>query len=154
MTGAPAHLTFDRAGGNRWTAYNWETNASNAGSDYIYNNDNYLSSSNVPAEAVRSFVAGDQGFGLASLVTVQLQGLVSADESGQVSVTNPPDMTRFKTVVDKKITISSVPFTTSPDTSDAFDYMDEFVWAMDQKLPGIFDANPTLPTFVSLDNEP
>src|SRR5580704_6210350 len=154
VTGAPAHLTFDRAGGNRWTAYNWETNASNAGSDYIYNNDNYLSSSNVPAEAVRSFVAGDQGFGLASLVTVQLQGLVSADESGQVSVTNPPDMTRFKTVVDKKITISSVPFTTSPDTSDAFDYMDEFVWAMDQKLPGIFDANPTLPTFVSLDNEP
>ena len=154
VTGAPPHLTFDRAGGNRWTAYNWETNASNAGSDYIYNNDNYLSSSNVPAEAVRSFVAGDQGFGLASLVTVQLQGLVSADESGQVSVTNPPDMTRFKTVVDKKITISSVPFTTSPDTSDAFDYMDEFVWAMDQKLPGIFDANPTLPTFVSLDNEP
>lgn len=154
VTGAPAHLTFDRAGGNRWTAYNWETNASNAGSDYIYNNDNYLSSSNVPAEAVRSFVAGDQGFGLASLVTVQLQGLVSADESGQVSVTNPPDMTRFKTVVDKKSTISSVPFTTSPDASDAFDYMDEFVWAMDQKLPGIFDANPTLPTFVSLDNEP
>jgi hypothetical protein len=81
VTGAPAHLTFDRAGGNRWTAYNWETNASNAGSDYIYNNDNYLSSSNVPAEAVRSFVAGDQGFGLASLVTVQLQGLVSADEN-------------------------------------------------------------------------
>ena len=154
VTGAPAHLTFDRAGGNRWTAYNWETNASNAGSDYIYNNDNYLSSSNVPAEAVRSFVAGDQGFGLASLVTVQLQGLVSADESGQVSVTNPPDMTRFKTVADKKITISSVPFTTSPDTSDAYVYMDEFVWAMDQKLPGIFDANPTVPTFVSLDNEP
>src|SRR5580704_19024792 len=22
VTGAPAHLTFDRAGGNRWTAYN------------------------------------------------------------------------------------------------------------------------------------
>ena len=59
----PSHLTFDRAGGNRWTAYNWETNASNAGSDYIYNNDNYLSSSNVPAEAVRSFVGADQGFG-------------------------------------------------------------------------------------------
>src|SRR6266852_3131162 len=58
--GASPFLTFDRAGGNRWTAYNWETNASNAGSDYIYNNDAYLSSSNVPAEAVRSFIAGDQ----------------------------------------------------------------------------------------------
>ncbi|HET6177859.1 MAG TPA: glycoside hydrolase family 44 protein [Candidatus Sulfotelmatobacter sp.] len=154
VTGAPPHLTFDRAGGNRWTAYNWETNASNAGSDYIYNNDNYLSSSRVPAEAQRSFVAGDHGVGMASLITVQLQGLVSADENGPVSVTNPPDMTRFKTVIDKKSSITPAPFTTSPDTSDAYVYMDEFLWAMDQKLPGIFGANPALPTFVSLDNEP
>jgi len=154
VTGAPPHLTIDRAGGNRWTAYNWETNASNAGSDYIYDNDNYLSSSTTPAEAVRSFVAADQGLGMASLMTVQLQGLVSADENGPVSVTNPPDMTRFKTVVDKKGTVSSAPFTTTPPTSDAYVYMDEFLWAMDQKLPGIFGANPTVPTFVSLDNEP
>ena len=35
ISGAPPHLTLDRAGGNRWTAYNWETNASNAGSDYL-----------------------------------------------------------------------------------------------------------------------
>src|SRR5712692_6649434 len=59
-TSPQPNFTLDRDGGNRWTAYNWETNASNAGSDYIYNNDNYLSSSNVPAEAVRSFIAGDQ----------------------------------------------------------------------------------------------
>jgi len=39
VTGPPSNLTFDRAGGNRWTAYNWETNASNAGSDYLYEND-------------------------------------------------------------------------------------------------------------------
>ncbi|OLE49233.1 MAG: hypothetical protein AUG46_00970 [Acidobacteria bacterium 13_1_20CM_3_58_11] len=143
-------LTFDRAGGNRWTAYNWETNASNAGSDYIYNNDSYLSGSNVPAEAVGSFIAADQGQGLASLVTVQLQGLVSADENGPVSVTSPPDLTRFKTVVDKK----GSTFTAMPPTTDASVYMDEFVWALDQKLPGIFGANPTHPTFLSLDNEP
>ena len=30
----PSNLTFDRLGGNRLTAYNWETNASNAGSDF------------------------------------------------------------------------------------------------------------------------
>jgi hypothetical protein len=154
VSGAPPHLTFDRAGGNRWTAYNWETNASNAGSDYIYNNDNYLSSSNVPAEAVRSFIAGDQATGTASLVTFQLQGLVSADENGPVSVANPPDLTRFKRVVNKKSTLSSVPFTVTPDTTDAYVYMDEFLWALDQKLPGIFGANPAHPTFVSLDNEP
>ena len=156
ITGAPPLLTFDRAGGNRWTAYNWETNASNAGSDYIYNNDNYLSSSNVPAEAVRTFIAGDQAKGVAGLVTFQLQGLVSADENGPVSVANPPDLTRFKTVVDKKSTVSSALFTLTPPTTDANVYMDEFLWALDQKFfgMGIFGASPTHPTFISLDNEP
>jgi fibronectin type 3 domain-containing protein len=156
VTGAPPHLTFDRDGGNRWTAYNWETNASNAGSDYIYDNDNYLSSSTVPAEAVRSFIAADQNAGLASLITVQLQGLVSADENGPVSVANPPDLTRFIPVVDKKSTVSSTPFTVTPPTTDANVYMDEFVWTLDQKFTGmgIFGTNPTHPTFLSLDNEP
>ena len=156
ITGAPPQLTFDRDGGNRWTAYNWETNASNAGSDYLYENDDYLSSSTVPAEAVRSFIAGDQSNGLASLITVQLQGLVAGDESGPVSVTDPPDLTRFKQVVDKKSTISSVPFTITPPTTDANVYMDEFAWALDQKFSGmgIFGTSPAHPTFVSLDNEP
>jgi hypothetical protein len=156
ITGAPPLLTFDRAGGNRWTAYNWETNASNAGSDYFYNNDNYLSSSTVPAEAVRTFIAGDQSKGVASLVTFQLEGLVSADENGPVSVANPPDLTRFQTVVDKKSTVSNVPFTITPPPTDANVYMDEFVWALDQKFLGlgIFGASPSHPTFISLDNEP
>lgn len=156
ITGAPPLLTFDRAGGNRWTAYNWEMNASNAGSDYIYDNDNYLSASTVPAEAVRTFIAGDQSNGLASLVTFQLQGLVSADENGPVSVSNPPDLTRFKQVVDKKSILSSTPFTITPPTTDGNVYMDEFLWALDQKFSGmgIFGANSTHPTFVSLDNEP
>jgi len=154
ISGAPPHLTLDRAGGNRWTAYNWETNASNAGSDYRYENDNYLSSSTTPAEAVRSFVAADQSLGMASVMTIQLQGLVSADESGPVSVTNPPDLSRFKQVIDKKSTINPAPFTTTPDPTDAYVYMDEFLWSMNQKIPGIFGANAPLPTFASLDNEP
>lgn len=152
----PPNVTFDRAGGNRWTAYNWENNFSNAGSDFMYSNDNFLSSSTTPAEAVRAFIAGDHTAGLASLMTVQLQGLVSADGNGNVSVTNPPDMTRFKTVVDQKSSVSSVPFTTTPDTTDGNVFMDEFLWALDQKFSGqnIFGAGPALPTFVSLDNEP
>jgi hypothetical protein len=155
-TSPQPNFSLDRNGGNRWTAYNWETNASNAGSDFNYSNDNYLSSSAVPAEAVRSFIAGDQNAGLASLVTVQLQGLVSADENGPVSIANPPDLTRFTTVVDKKSTVSSVPFTVTPPTTDANVYMDEFVWALDQKFPGqgIFGVSPVRPTFISLDNEP
>ncbi len=153
-TDPPPMLTLDRDGGNRWTAYNWETNASNAGSDYLYENDDYLSSSTVPAEAVRGFIAQDQGANMASLVTIQMQGLVAGDESGPVSVANPPDLSRFKTVVDKKSTVSAVPFTVTPPTTDANVYMDEFVWALNQKLPGIFGTNPAQPTFLNLDNEP
>ena len=147
---------MDRAGGNRWTAYNWENNYSNAGNDYIYNNDTYISNSSIPAEPVRSFIAADRSLGLASIMTVQLQGLVSADANGVVSVTNPPDMTRFKTVVNKKNTVSAAAFTLNPPTGDANVYMDEFLWALDQKFSGqgIFTANASLPTFISLDNEP
>jgi len=149
------NFTFDRDGGNRWTAYNWETNASNAGSDYFYENDNYLSSSPTPAEAVRSFIAADQGAGLASLVTVQLQGYVSADESGPVA-TPFPNLSRFKQVIYKKSTKDATPFTLTPPTTDAYVYMDEFAWALDQKFSGqgIFGASPTHPTFIDLDNEP
>jgi fibronectin type 3 domain-containing protein len=151
------HFTMDRAGGNRWTAYNWENNFSNAGSDFgPYHNDNLISSSTTPAEGVRSFIAADHTAGLASLMTVQLQGFVSADGNGNVSVANPPDMTRFKTVVDKKSTMDATPFTVNPPTTDAFVYMDEFLWTLDQKFSGqnIFGVSPALPTFVELDNEP
>jgi hypothetical protein len=89
-------------------------------------------------------------------MTVQLQGLVAGDENGPVSVANPPDLTRFKQVVDQKSTVSNAPFTINPPTTDAYVFMDEFVWALDQKFSGmgIFGASPAHPTFVSLDNEP
>ena len=42
--------TFDRSGGNRLTGYNWENNASNAGSDWYHHNDYGLANnqSNAP----------------------------------------------------------------------------------------------------------
>ena len=156
VTSAPPLPTLDRAGGNRWTAYNWENNASNAGSDYLYESDAYLSSSTTPAEAVRALIAADHAVGAASLVTFQMQGWVAADENGPVSTAHPPDTTRFKPLVFKKSTQTSAAFTTTPPTSDNAVYMDEFAWALDQKFggQGIFGAGAALPTFVELDNEP
>ena len=156
IANAPPLPTFDRAGGNRWTAYNWENNASNAGSDYLYESDAYLSSSATPAEAVRALIAADRAVGAASLVTVQMQGWVSADESGPVSTAHPPDITRFKPLVFKKRTQTSAAFTTTPPTSDNAVYVDEFVWTLDQKFSGlgIFGAGAAVPTFIELDNEP
>jgi hypothetical protein len=153
----PSNLSFDRLGGNRLTAYNWETNASNAGSDYLYENDAALSTSSVAGAAITSFVSGDQSVGMASLITVQMQGLVAGDENGPVSVANPPDLSRFKRVVSQKSSVSGVPFTLTPPATDANVYMDEFVWAVDQKFPGqgIFGTAPSSQhVFAQLDNEP
>ena len=45
--------TAVRQGGNRMTGYNWETNASNAGSDWKHSSDNNLSDSDAPADCVQ-----------------------------------------------------------------------------------------------------
>jgi len=161
-TNAPALLTVDRAGGNRWTAYNWITNGSNAGSDYFYENDDYLCNgtcnAGIPLEAVRTLIAEDQQAGLASLVTLQMQGFVAKD-TAVVQVPPPfPDLAYFRPVVDKKSSVSAEPFTLTPppETTDSNVYMDEFLWALDQKFSGknIFGVNPAHRAFVSLDNEP
>jgi hypothetical protein len=157
IDGVPAALTLDRSGGNRWTAYNWENNASNAGSDYQYQNDASLGSSSEPGAGVSSLIAEDRKNGMASLVTFQMQGLVAADTKGPVAVTNPPDRSRFKKVFYEKKTVSNEPFTVKPSASDDYVYMDEFIWALDRKFAGqnIFGAHPSsLPVFADLDNEP
>jgi len=155
-------FTFDRDGGNRWTAYNWINNGSNAGSDYFYENDNYLCNgscnASIPAEAVRLFIAGDQTAGLASIVTLQMQGYVSVDTT-TVQVPMPfPNLKYFRPVVDKKSTASVAPFTVTPPaaSTDNNVYMDEFAWALDQKFlsQNIFGTGAAQPTFISLDNEP
>ena len=151
IPGAPPNLTLNRMGGNRWTAYNWENNASNAGSDWLYESDDYLSSSSVPAEAIRGFIAGDRARGNASLMTVPLLGYVAADENGPVDLTDPNHIAnRFKPIVYQK----GAPFTSSPDPNDASVYIDESAWAVRGKFPGDIFSDPVMPTFISLDNEP
>jgi fibronectin type 3 domain-containing protein len=162
VTGAPPLLTFDRDGGDRWTAYNWINNASNAGSDYLYENDDYLCNgscnASIPAEAVSSFISGNQSKNMASLITLQMQGYVSIDTT-VVQVPMPfPNLPYFRPTVDQKSTASSAPFTLTPPaaSTDNHVYLDEFAWALDQDFlsADIFGANPTEPTFISLDNEP
>jgi fibronectin type 3 domain-containing protein len=161
-TSPQPNFTFDRDGGNRWTAYNWINNGSNAGSDYFYENDSYLCNgscnASIPAEAVRTFIAADHTAGLASLVTFQLQGYVSVDTTN-VQVPMPfPNLTYFRPVVSRKSSASNAPFTLTPPpaSTDNNVYMDEFAWALDQKFSGlnIFGSSPAHPTFISLDNEP
>ncbi|MBX3739227.1 MAG: hypothetical protein KF715_21245 [Candidatus Didemnitutus sp.] len=152
------HLTLNRFGGNRWTAYNWENNASNAGNDWYYHNDGYLSDSDTPGEAVRSLLAADRTRGNATLLTVPLLGYVAADKNGDdVTAVTPLATrlaTRFKQLVYQKPIATAGAFTLTPPTNDAYVYADEFIWAMDQLVPGGIYTDPAQPVFVSLDNEP
>lgn len=157
---APANLTLNRAGGNRWTAYNWENNASNAGSDYgPYQSDDYLMwtfdpnlPTDVPGDAMRVRVAADRARGMASLITIPMQGYVAIDKDGtKININDPNAISQhFKQLVYAK----NAPFTATPSLNDAFVYADESVWALRGKFPTDIFADPMTPTFLSLDNEP
>ncbi len=87
-----------RLGGNRWSAYNWENNASNAGSDWFFQNDGYLSESDTPGAAVLPTLVAARSYGAAALVTVPIGDYVAADKDGGGDVRNSgPDYleTRF-----------------------------------------------------------
>jgi hypothetical protein len=146
--GIGKYLTVGRTGGNRWTAYNWETNASNAGSDYIFNNDAYVGGGNTPGEAVRTRVEAAMAAGAAAIVTVPIQGYVAADKNGAVDkASNPATSGRFKVTLMNKGSAPAYP----PNTGDANVYQDEFVSFIEGKFPR-GDAQKTI--LYSLDNEP
>jgi hypothetical protein len=153
-TGTPsAPYTLDRLGGNRWSAYNWETNASNAGKDYRYQNDNYLvnnQSNTPPGQAVLPSLQAAATNHRGLIVTVPMAGYASADALGtQIEANQFAPSSRFKIVEAKKSTIyPGSSLSTSPDKTDNYVFTDEFVnWVESKKQPG-------QQVFYDLDNEP
>jgi len=149
--GRGGRLTLARMGGNRLTAYNWETNASNAGSDWYFQNDGYLGGGDTPGEAVRAPVAEAHAHDAAYLVTVPIAGYVAADKNGDGDVANTPDYlnTRFRPSYATK----DGPLADSPDTGDNAVYQDEFVHWLEQQFP-YARTDPHRTIFYDLDNEP
>ena len=151
---ALAHATITRIGGNRMTAYNWENNASNAGSDYQFENDDYLcgqvncTPSHTTAGAfLKAVIDQSVAANAAVVVTVPIVDYVAADTSPGGDVRNSGSnylQTRFK---QNKPTKGSA-FVYPPDTTDGFVYEDEMVsW-----LTKTGEPNATLR--FQLDNEP
>lgn len=114
-----------RSGGNRLTGYNWENNFSNAGSDWQHSSDTYLCDDDVacaePGATVTLFVEAAHSDGAYPLVTLQMAGYVAADDGG--TVTEEAPSSRWEEVVARK----GSAFSTTPDPSDGFVYMDELV---------------------------
>ena len=145
------HLTFNRAGGNRITAYNWETNASNAGNDYFNQNDNFLSSSSVPGAAFTGQIQTTLNAGGEYLMSIPMAGYVAADENGGGDVNATPDFihTRFNVSQARK----GSAFSATPDLTDHAVYQDEFVNYLKTMFPSAFTGSRARISFM-LDNEP
>lgn len=137
-------LRLVREGGNRFSAYNWENNASNAGADYQFQNDAYLSSSSNPGAAFDGVLTTADSGTIAAMVTGQLGDYVSADKNGDGDVTKVANYlsTRFK----KNVYTKSGSLSNPPDATDDSVYQNEF-------LGWIQSSHSKAKILVSLDNE-
>lgn len=139
-----------RQGGNRYTAYNWENNASNAGNDFMFQNDAFLvtgsPTADVPGDAVRPMLEEARRLGASAVVTVPIVDHVAADElgGGNVNKSGPDYLTtRFR----QNRPTKGAAFSLAPDLSDGLVYQDEFAsWVKS----GFSDVD----VMFSLDNEP
>ncbi len=149
-----ADATSARQGGNRFSGYNWETNYSNAGRDYLHYSDQYLIDYNKELLAI----PGAPAIGFAQeaaaknvpykITTIQMAGYVSADDDGEVTENEIAPSSRWKEV---KATKGSE-FSMTPDTTDNYVYMDEYVNYLVQTLGD--SSTATGYQAYNLDNEP
>jgi hypothetical protein len=140
-------VTSQRLGGNRLSAYNWENNASNAGKDYNYQNDGYLSASNAPGDAVRFLMDDAYAAGAGAVLTVPMGDYVSADKAPGGDVRTDGGTGYLATRFRKNVAVKGAAFADPPNLNDDSVYQDEFVaWAK-----GCAGA---MPLAFCLDNEP
>ncbi len=149
--------TFVRAGGNDWTAYNWENNATNDGIDGGPNENIGVDkwweapyeSSDKPGEAAAKIITGAHNLGAAALITIPINDHVAADKNGIVKEkTTEPGITRWVKNNPTKPTALSL----TPNLTDKAVYQDEFVNFIQQKFKDALAQGKKI--FYSLDNEP
>ena len=145
-------VTFNRMGGNRMSAYNWENNYSNSGNDNSFTNDQYMYGTTAVGGAVSSRASPTFANGQAFMATIPLLGYVAADASGGTGSGATGLATRLSTRFKVSLPTKGSAFTLTPLTSDANVYQDEFVNWMETVFPGK-SSSTTTPLFYSLDNE-
>ncbi|MCR4742487.1 MAG: hypothetical protein K5866_06430 [Treponema sp.] len=118
-----------RLGGNRMTAYNWESNKSNAGSDWYNNSDNYLINrirsqfKRTPAGPALNVIEDARQFNVPyTLLTLQMAGYV-ANKDGKMTADNSLDGEDWCKIINHK----EGEFLLKPDKRDHFVYTDEYL---------------------------
>ena len=153
LSGDAKNLTLTRMGGNRLTAYNWENNYSNAGSDYLYENDQYLSSSTTPGDPMKQAAQAASSAGASIIMTVPIAGYVASTGNPAVQCPSQPTPAQiaqnFVPILPKKGSAYAYP----PDLTDGKVYADEFVHWLESQFPSA-QTDPARRIFYMLDNEP
>jgi hypothetical protein len=152
LQGDLSHLALRRVGGNRWSAYNWVNNASNAGSDYHFQNDGFLGGGDEPGGALLEAISNTASSNAALMITIPMTSYVSADKNGDGDVRKSGAdylQTRFRLEKARK----GAPFNLHPNPNNPVVYQDEFVNWVKSKCPYMF-GDPRRPVFFALDNEP
>lgn len=141
-------VTFRRSGGNRLTGYNWENNASHAGTDWQNSSDSFLGGGDVPGKAMTDFHDSALTEGALSVITLPAAGYVAKDKNGTVTESETAPSARWSKVVFAK----GKPFTPTPDVSDGEVYIDEFAAFMAGKY-GTATSEKGV-KYYEVDNEP
>lgn|GEM_PF-427160 len=152
--------TYFRSGGNRLSAYNWETNWSNAGSDYLFENDTLMGTkADGPGWTYTSFHTANKAVSADSLVTLPIAGYVSANGEPAVQVPAADYMTvggmtdphgNFFPVTFVKPG-SPASYADPPNLTDGVVYIDEMVQFLVNHLGSSTSGGIK---FYDLDNEP
>jgi hypothetical protein len=153
LTAEAKGLTMTRVGGNRMTAYNWETNYSNAGSDYQYENDTYLSSSTVAGDPMKQAAQAASDAAASIIMTVPIAGWVSANGNPAVVCPSMPTAAQIAQNFFPILPTKGSAYVYPPDLSDGKVYADEFVHWLESQFPSA-QTDPARRIFYMLDNEP
>ena len=121
--------TLRRLGGNRMTGFNWENNASNAGSDYNQSSDSFVctwvglsaTDCGTPGAALAAYHAKSLATGAMDIITLQMAGYVAKDKNGTVATSEAAPSARWDPVVFAK----GSAFANPPSLTDSAVYSDE-----------------------------
>ncbi len=154
------NLTSRRAGGNRFSAYNWENNASNSGNDEDYVSDSFVpwyyggipfsekEKWEIPGNAAIGFHQKSLEKGAYTLWTLPMAGYAAKDKGSRVSEAESAPSNRWVEVKAAK----GAPFSLTPDLTDNVAYNDELVNLLVNRFG--LASSPTGIKGYSLDNEP
>lgn len=146
--------TFVRSGGDDWSTYNWENNATNQGVWWGPNSNTDIEGghdkleSDTSGAAVLRRISAAHRVGAVALITVPITDYVAADKRGIVTTSASDTNPRWA----KNRPTKPTPLSMIPDLTDHTVYQDEFVHFIQETFKDALAQGKKI--FYSLGNEP